>query len=211
MTDPAFDFQELLKQSAERAQAAEYDFSGLFSLSPLSSPESSRPSSPVNLLSLSPLSSPEPSRPSSPVTHPSHALGQETPFLDESSTSQKLHTMPMIAIHQPVDRVKKRKRQSHHCQNKKRAKEKEIEFSPYVARPAVKAKYVNNATSIHTSASVETSRTASTAYVALDDRIRSRKFYWLHELVGPASKLGFILQEWDGVLSPFKFLFLIYF
>jgi hypothetical protein len=138
-------------------------------------------------------------------------LGKEMPFLDESSTSPTLHTMPTIAIHQPVDRVKKRKRQSHHCWGKKRAKERKFEFSSYAARPTVKAKYVDSATSIHTSASVETSRVASTAYVALDDRTRSKKFYWLHELLGPASKLGFILQEWDGVLSPFNFLFLIYF
>ena len=38
-----------------------------------------------------------------------------------------------------------------------------------------------------------------------------KKMYWLHEAVGPMSKLGFVLQEWDGVLSPSpclsKFLF----
>ena len=38
-----------------------------------------------------------------------------------------------------------------------------------------------------------------------------KKMYWLHEVVGPTSKLGFMLQEWDGVLSPSlrlsKFLF----
>lgn len=104
-----------------------------------------------------------------------------------------------IPTSQPADRNKKKKRQGHTCRSKKRAKEREARFSPYEARPAVKAKYVDQATSVHTSASVETSRVASTAYVALDDRVRSKKVYALHELVGPGSKLGFILQEWDGV------------
>lgn len=36
----------------------------------------------------------------------------------------------------------------------------------------------------------------------MDDRLRSKKTYQLHDAVGPASKLGFVLHEWDGVLSP---------
>ena len=117
-TDPAFDFQELLKQSVERAQVAEYDFAGLFSLSPLSSPESLHQSSLINPSLLESLC------PSSPATHPSHTLEQEAPFLSKSSASQKLHVMPTNLNHQPVDRVKKRKRQSHDCQKKSVPKRK---------------------------------------------------------------------------------------
>lgn len=35
----------------------------------------------------------------------------------------------------------------------------------------------------------------------MDDCFGSKKTYRLHEVVGPMSKLGFALQEWDGVLS----------
>lgn len=177
-TDPAFDFQELLKKSVERSQAAEHDHSGLFSLSPLTSPESSRASS------LAPLS---PTALDKPLTPPPARMTPESP------------------ISHPVDRTKKKKKHSHACRNKKRAKEKEARFSPYGARPTVQAKYVDHATSVHTSASVKTSRVARTAYTALDDRIRSKRLYSLHELVDPESKLGLTLQEWDGVLSLYFF------
>jgi hypothetical protein len=178
-TDPSFDFEELLKRSTQRAQAAEYDHSGLFSLSPLTSLEPSRQSSPVI--------------PSIPT------LDQTTPP-NESFTPPYL-LEPILAAHQPVDRVKKRKTQSHACRSKKRAKERETRFSPYEARPAVKTKYINNATAVNTSMS--SPRVARTGYVALDGRVRSKKKYQLHELVGPTSKLGLTLQEWDGTLSYF--------
>ena len=117
----------------------------------------------------------------------------------------------MPANHHPVDRLKKKKAQGHACRSKKRAKAKESRFSPYESRPAVKAKYIDNATSIRTATSLGSSRVASTAYVALDDRVRSRKSYRLDEVAGPASKLGLTLQEWDGMLSPTLFPFLFYF
>jgi hypothetical protein len=170
-----------------RAQAEEYDDSGLFSLSPLSSPEPSPPPSPIS--------------PSIPISDPEI----EIPLLAETSSPSSVTMTPIIPAHQPVDRVKKRKRQSHNCRSKRRAKEKEDQFSPYEARPAVKAKYVDHANLIHTSTSVGTSPVASTAYVALDNRIRSKRFYRLDELVGPTSKLGLMLQEWDGMLSLFFF------
>jgi len=55
-----------------------------------------------------------------PLQLPTHLRrwGQEKPFLDESSTSPTLHTMPTIAIHQQVDWVKKRKGQSLHFRKK---------------------------------------------------------------------------------------------
>ena len=171
-------FQELLKKSVERSQAAEHDHSGLFSLSPLTSPESSRASSPAPL---------SPTALDKPLTPPPARMTPESP------------------ISHPVDRTKKKKKHSHACRNKKRAKEKEARFSPYGARPTVQAKYVDHATSVHTSASVKTSRVARTAYTALDDRIRSKRLYSLHELVDPESKLGLTLQEWDGVLSLYFF------
>ena len=178
-TDPAFDFQELLKKSVEHSQAAEHNYSGLFSLSPLTSPESSRASLPA---------------PPSPTT------------LDKPPTPPPAHMMPETSISHPVDQTRKKKTQSHACRNKKRAKEKGGRFSPYGARPTVQAKYVDNATSVHTSASVETSRVARTAYTALDNHMRSKWLYSLQELVGLESKLGLTLQEWDGVLSLSIFL-----
>ena len=172
---PSFDFQELMQKSIERAQAADYDSSGLFSLSPLSRPEPSRPPSPV---SLTPTILRELSPP--PATSATH-------------TSCKPH------LH--VDRVKKKKSQSHACRSKQHAKAKQSCFSPYESRPAVRAKYVDDAASIQTSTSLESSSVVGTAYVALDDCLRSKKTYRLHEAVGSASKLGFVLQEWDGKLS----------
>ena len=59
--------------------------------------------------------------------------------------------------------------------------------------------------------SLESLRVTSTAYIALDDRVRSWKSYRLDEAAGPTSKLGLTLQEWDGMLSPTLFPFLFYF
>lgn len=183
-TDPTFNFEELLKRSTQRAQAAEYDYSGLFSLSPFTSPEPSPPSSPV--------------LPVFPTLEPA------TPPIDETSMLQTPYTDPMTAVHQPVDRVKKKKTQSHASRSKRRAKERETRFSPYEARPSVKAKYIDDAAAVNTP-STGVPRVARTAYVALDDRTRSKKQYQLRELVGPASNLGLTLQEWDGSLSSFFF------
>jgi len=182
-TDPTFNFEEFLKRSTHRAQAAEYDYSGLFSLSPLTSPEPFPPSSPV--LPLFP------------------TLEQAPPPIDETSMPQTLYTEPIIAVHQPVDRVKK-KTQNHASRSKRRAKGGETRFSPYEARPSVKAKYIDDAAAVSTP-STRIPRVARMAYVALDDWTRSKKQYQLHELVGPASKLGLMLQEWDGSLSSFFF------
>lgn len=209
-TCPSFDFPELLKKSMDRAHAAERDDSGIFSLSPLSSPEPSRPTSPASLptstppflnglFSLSPLSSPEPSRPPSPAS-----LTQMTPPLpqEDSPPPNPSETLTIANHHHHPERVKKKKAQSHACRNKKRAKAKQSRFSPYESRPAVRAKYIDNATSIQTATSLESPPVASTAYVALDDRLRSKKTYRLEDVVGPTSKFGFVLQKWDGQLSP---------
>ena len=181
-TDPTFDFEELLKRSTQRAHLAECDHSGLFSLSPLTSPEPSRPSSPV----------------SSPI--PINA-----PSIPQTSSIE-----PIAPVLQPVDRVKKKKAQSHACRRKNRAKEKNTRFSPYEARPTVKAKYVDDATAAHATSSMNRSATTSKGYTAIDDRIRSKKTYGLHELVGPTSRLGLALQEWDGMLSALSFLRILF-
>ena len=110
----------------------------------------------------------------------------------------------MVANCQPVDRVKKKKTQSHACRTKRREKEKGARFSPYEARPAIKAKYIDDTTAVHASF-VKRARVTGTGYVAINSRTRSRKTHQLHELVGPTSTLGLTLQKWDGMLSALLF------
>jgi hypothetical protein len=198
-TLPSFSFQELLKKSTELAQAAEYDASGLFSLSPLSSPEPSRPPSPAPPLPSDLFPPPPPSL--------SESLFPQIPTSSSTSIPPPIHdplphptrsVMPTIA----ADRLKRKKAQGHASRSKRRAKAKESRFSPYESRPGTRAKYIDSAASINIPASLGASHVTSTAYIALNPGTTPPRAYRLDEAVGPTSTLGFTLQEWDGALSP---------
>jgi hypothetical protein len=100
--------------------------------------------------------------------------------------------------------MKKRKKKHVYRQNK-RVKERENGFSRFEERPRIKAKYINNATFIESSISMEASGVTKTGFTALKDKNSSKKLYKLKDLVGEKSDFKFRLQEWDGQLStPFN-------
>lgn len=137
----------------------------------------------ILVYSLSPFTSPEPSPPSSPVLPVFPTLEPATPPIDETSMLQTPYTDPMTTIHQPVDRVKKKKTQSHASRSKRHAKERETRFSPYEARPSIKAKYIGDAAAVNTP-STGVPHIVRTAYVALDDRTCSKNSTSCMSLLG---------------------------
>lgn len=133
-THPSFDFQALLKQSTERAQSADCDACDLFSLSPLTSPEPSRPPSPAPPLPNEPL---PPSLEVSNLSYPVSSSLLTPPYLNDPSPPPTPSATSITTTHHRVDRLKKKKAQSHASRNNRRAKAKESRFSPYESRPAV--------------------------------------------------------------------------
>lgn len=138
-----------------------------------------------DLFSLSPLTSPEPTPPSSPrATQPPLPLDLPLP-----KTSQ-----PTVATTAP--RTSHSKRQGHANRKRKRDKAK-LGPAEYTPRSQTRKKYAESAAEAGSEATGEDFPIAKTGYTAARGS-NSSTAYKLDELVGPGSRFGFKLIEWDG-------------
>jgi hypothetical protein len=174
-----FDVETLLKATlALQTTISTYPNPDLFGLSPLTSPDST----------------PHQSLPSSAATTP-----VQSPQLQFSI----LPFEKLAAIAQPVSasakpakesrsRKRRKKQKSHSNRKKRRNGGPSEEFAVTGTRPEVISKYVVGSVPVSSQMQAQKASVAKTAYVALDDRVRSQKIYHLHELT------GFKIVEWDG-------------
>ena len=126
--------------------------------------------------------------------------------IDAPSIPQTLSTVPIVAIRQPVDRVRKKKKQSYACGTKRRAKERGTRFQPIRSNARCQSEICRRCDCGPSLLVCEDSSGCGYGILMLPLTIASipGKTHRLHELVGPMSTLGLTLQEWDGMLSaPF--------
>lgn len=174
--DNAFDFQGLLSSSLEREAGLEdcTDDEDAGEEGAVDDVEE------VDLFSLSPLSSPD----ASPV----HNAAELPPNPDTLST-------PSASL--PLSATASKKRRGHANRRRKRGAEK-ANLAPhdYEVRPSTRRKYVPSE-GMETGLRSEDAPIAKTGFIGIRGT-RSSATYALKQLVGPNSRLGFELVEWDG-------------
>lgn len=191
----------------------DYDYGLLHSMSPLTSADSSpRPSSPVDPshelheqyhglpCSMPPLTpadiSPRPSSPMDRPPAPPADIPSQT--YQSSETANSSPSDPRPQTDSPASkkcRKAQSKAQSKANKKKKKLAQQAAVFSHHAARPEVIEKYVNAKNAIQTVVTAQAAPVASSAYVALDDRQRTKKMPSLEDLVGEGSKYKFTLVK----------------
>jgi len=126
-----------------------------------------------------------------PVRHP------PTPRTTATS-SQIGPSMPDVSPSAKDRRRARLKSQSHINRKHQRQTVRNESFSHHKPRSSTYNKYVATATPIVTPMSTATARVAKSAFVGLDDRIRSQTAHKLEDVVGEGSRYNFTLQTWDG-------------
>ena len=200
VADSSFDFAACLQRRLADEDAS---YSQLFSLSPLSSP------------STTPESSPKPA--TNPTLAPSDDADQ--PVLQATSdecrqpnilhvpvTSPQSTSAPRQYANSTDKRKAKLKKGSKIRRDRHRSLQKASSaFGAYKITSALVCRHVEGSEHIVCDADVsQLKNVASTGFVGVDDRRRSKTAYTLEQLVGKNSRFGFRLHRWDG---RFVFLF----
>ncbi len=166
---PSFNLIPQLRESMAR-QGLENVIDDLFSLSPLTTPESTPENSPQRKMA-------------------------SLPPLDELECTPKKATSAMT----PQESRKRRKvLQGRKNAKKRKLEKKEQKLDAPNVRHKAHQKYKAAAQAIHTATKAADSLVAKTAYIALNRPAQPKKAKGLQELVGEGSKYGFTLQKWDG-------------
>jgi hypothetical protein len=128
--------------------------------------------------------------------------GLEAPQANEtSSASLQLSTPPPMADASISAKDRRRARiksQGHTNRRQQRQRVQDQSFSHHTPRSSTYNKYIATATPIVTPMSTASAPVANSAFVGLDDRMRSKRVYKLEEVVGKESLYNFTLQTWDG-------------
>jgi len=154
------------------------------------------------LFSLSPLTSPD----STPSPTPK-AIAVDLPAVE---TAPAMEPLPVEKVAEALTSLekKKRKMKARSKKNKKQkrflAKVKEMEENQFRDGPAVrekaKSKYLQEADLLFTKVDTAASRVTKSAYASVNvaNRVGSKVEYDLNDLVGEGSKFKFALKTWDG-------------
>jgi hypothetical protein len=180
--NPTFDFKTLM-DVAFAAEADELPIPDDGMASPLASPFSSLPSSPI----------PTPPRGLSPPPPSVTNLPTHIPTMSQA--------VPTNSVADDISKAsfRKKKRSRKNQTKRRQAKVHEMGYTP--PRESVKRaldKHVTPSNPVKTNLSIKKTDMASTGYVGLMEQ-KSKKDYILEELVGGNSKLGFRLIKWDGM------------
>ncbi len=98
----------------------------------------------------------------------------------------------------PTTSRKGRKREKARAnRQQKREREQAAAFGP-APREKARKKYAESADLLFMDLNLRQMKVTSTAYTALDDRVRIKKTYTVDELVGEGSPWKFRLKKWDG-------------
>jgi hypothetical protein len=143
-----------------------------------------------DLFSLSPLTTPE----STPQNSPQRKMVSLPPLDELESTPEKATG----AKTSQESRKRRKVLQGRKSAKKRKLEKKEQKLDAPNVRQKAHQKYKAAAQPIHTAAKAADSLVAKTAYIALNRPAESKKAKGLQELVGEGSKYGFTLQKWDG-------------
>jgi len=195
IADSGYDFTTSLQVSIARENDLQYT---LFSLSPLSSPGSTPPSSPGPASQQLLLTNVEEFQPQPPIP----------PEVTTPSATASMSYPPTPSAAGTSNRQAKLKKGSKIRRNRDRAIKKASEsFAAYQATSRLISRHIDGAQPISCKMTAsELKNVASTGFVGLDNGSRSKTLYKLEDLVGDQSRFGFRLQHWrDGyVLLPFQ-------
>ena len=197
VSDSLFDFESAMASSIEREElfgyldSGEIGSGGLFSDSPLTTPEPMPPPSPTlddhN-------STPEPFTP--------HFILDPQPAPGETA-STFAGRLPMGEVEGTGKKYGSNKRRSHAKQKRERAeqrKEREATVGPYEVWPATCQKDIHNSKAVDTALDLAGVPISAPGYIGLRDteELKDKAAYKLDDLVGESSCFKFKLQKWDG-------------
>ncbi|PPR04543.1 hypothetical protein CVT26_002510 [Gymnopilus dilepis] len=220
-SDAAIQLDSLLKAAFLKPEANPPD--DLFDLSPLTSPESSAPSTPSTSRSTTASHSPSLQRmgagpPCSPSSHISHGITSAPSPANATTPSShpfsaellaaKLDAVAQARIKKPrpsralTKAQKKRKvAQKARCRDirkKQRLDASEASYSNRTPPGDARERYRGAAEPIFMSTNTKRAKVAGTGFVGLDRGSFPSGVVFLDDLVGEGSKYKFLLQKWDG-------------
>lgn len=159
-----------------------------------------------SLLSLSPLTTPENSPPTSPTIHTS-ILPIEIPPTPPNAPTPRTADLPStnsalppgnVPITSPTDSAmaSKKRRGHNHRKRKREAERQESTPKDYETRPSTRRKHLPKEV-VRTKFISEDAPISKAGFVGIRDE-RSSAVYSLKQLVGPKSRFRFDLVPWDG-------------
>ena len=201
-----FDFANAVKAELER-QESTWPANNLFSLSPLTTPESTPPSSPKMMTYDSPLS--PALTPISDLRHNSAHGPDMSLASSHCPTTEPLEIpalpLPLPAIGDqtftaahPVERKRRKTTRSNLTRKKKRLHAKEENFGLATPRPEAYDKHLSAAQPLQTNLKAVDIRATKTGYTGLNHKVQEQSAIALEDLIGPDSVWKFKLQKWDG-------------
>ena len=179
-----FDSRDALWETTQYVALSEALF-GLSDLSPLSSPDSTPPPSPI-LQSRLDLDATEESG------HSTSGISGLTPPLTPRPT------LPTTAANAKERKHAKKRAKNHLNRKTKREQARDATFANIKARPTLSTKILNSHQPIVCETETSKASRVSTGYTGKNDEAQSRSLFTLEELVGEGSKWGFKLEKWDG-------------
>lgn len=188
--NPDFDLEALLLESIQRHDLAE-SMNG-FGFSPLTTPESTPPSSPV----LTPTTFLEEAPPTplpSTSSIPTPSLDTET---DRPSPTKRQKKNPDRIL--PAHRRERRNTAGNASRAKKRARKDQPSEAQEEARQAAYRHYVKPAPRLECRLDIGKAQVADGAHIGYDDGSRDETIYTLEDLIGKNSTHKLRLQTWDG-------------
>jgi hypothetical protein len=189
--DPSFDFESAIALSIEKEEKFGH----------LDSGEIGR-----GLFSDSPLTTPEPTPPPSPTQKPNSLDDPNLPPFPPDPQSVPGETASISAgrLENAGKKYGSNKKRSHAKRKRDRAerrKEREAGAHPYNVRPATRQKLHNsNLKAIDAKLDLTDISISAPGYIGLRDaeELKDKTAYRLDDLVGENSRFKFKLQKWDG-------------
>jgi hypothetical protein len=195
--DPSFDFESAMASSNEREEMFGYLDSGAIG---------------SGLFSDSPLTTPEPTPPPSPTQKPTFLDRHNPPpllmhFTQDRQSAPRGTTSTSAGQFDKVGSEGKKygsnKKRGHAKRKRDRAeqrKEREAGVQSYEVRPASRKKHVHGSKAADAQLELADIPISAPGYVGLRDtqELKDRTAYRLDDLVGENSRFKFKLQKWDG-------------
>ena len=166
----------------------------------------------IGLFSASPLTSPEPTPPPSPAQKPAFSDSQDPPSISPLSPpdprltpedSPSTVTEPPAVVNAAGRKYRSNKAKSHARRRRQRTDEwmeREAGGQPYDVRAPTRLKHVHPSNAVNASLNLGDIPISAPGYIGLRDKNeeKDRTPYKLEDVVGERSKFRFKLQKWDG-------------
>jgi hypothetical protein len=195
--DKSFDFESAVASSIEWEEMFGYLDSGGVG---------------IGLFSASPLTSPEPTPPPSPAQKPAFSDSQDPPSISPLSPpepwltpddSPSTATEPPAVVNAAQRKYRSNKARSHARRKRQRTDERmerEAGGQPYDVRAPTRLKHVRPSNAVNARLNLGDVPISAPGYIGLRDKKdeKDRTQYKLEDVVGEHSKFRFKLLKWDG-------------